>query len=348
MANFTTLKDVAARAGTTAATVSYILNDKKGRYVSPEMRDKVLAAAKELNYIKCAGASSLKGKHTKLVAILVPQFENQFFTRIISAAESVFVSHGYDLIITNTFDNPVREKDILYRMVRQRVDGIIITPTVKGFENTENIRKAGMNLVVVDRPLCGADDYNWVTTKNYECGYKGAGYLIEKGHRNIGYIGWNSGISDLDARAMAVLDAFSDYGIDKAGCHIINGGFSSDEGRRMTKEILEMHPEITALFYGFNMQAVGGVDYLCKSGMSIPEKLSVALIGSPEWAYVGYNGFTHVDMDEYNLGIAAAQRMMDLINGKEIPSDKLHIRQDCFLVEASSVKDINKERGGIV
>jgi len=59
---YATLKDVAERARTTAATVSYVLNDSKDRYVSTELRRNVLEAAKELNYIKCSGASSLRGK----------------------------------------------------------------------------------------------------------------------------------------------------------------------------------------------------------------------------------------------------------------------------------------------
>ena len=83
MARFVTLKDVAERAGTTIGTVSYVLNDRKGRYISQELRAKVLAAAEELNYIKCNGASSLKGMDRRLIVILIPQYENQFFTSAI-------------------------------------------------------------------------------------------------------------------------------------------------------------------------------------------------------------------------------------------------------------------------
>lgn len=80
---YATLKDVAERAGTTAATVSYILNGSTKRYVSEDMRRRVEAAAKELNYVKSSAASSLKGKKRKIIAVLVPQFANQMFTELV-------------------------------------------------------------------------------------------------------------------------------------------------------------------------------------------------------------------------------------------------------------------------
>jgi len=122
MAKYTTLKDVAERAGTTIGTVSYVLNGNGKRYISKETREKVVQAAKDLEYIRDKKASSLKGGQSYLIGILIPQFENQFFNRIIIASEALFVKHGYDMIITNTFDNPEREKAIIHRMLEQRVE----------------------------------------------------------------------------------------------------------------------------------------------------------------------------------------------------------------------------------
>ncbi|MCD8171163.1 MAG: LacI family transcriptional regulator, partial [Clostridiales bacterium] len=100
---YATLKDVAERAGTTAATVSYILNGSTKRYVSEDMRRRVEAAAKELNYVKSSAASSLKGKKRKIIAVLVPQFANQMFTELVLGVERVADRYGYILSICNTF-----------------------------------------------------------------------------------------------------------------------------------------------------------------------------------------------------------------------------------------------------
>jgi LacI family transcriptional regulator len=333
---YTTLKDVAQMAGTTAATVSYVLNEKDGRYISVETKRKVLKAAKELDYIKCNGASSLKGKARKLIAILVPQFENQFFTRIIMGAEEVFVKHGYDMVICNTFDNPERERGIIHRMLQQRVDGILLTPTNEGFNNTAVLRRLGMKMVMVDRPMEGEGDFYWVTTDNYGCGYKGASYLMEKGHKKIAYIGWESHVADLDKRREAVLDAAKKNEMPRENIVIKEGAFSADEGYRLTAMVLDKYPDVSAFFYGFNVQALGGIKCLTTRGIDIPKEKSVLIIGSPEWAVTGRNNFTHVDMGDYELGKNAAELLMDMIRnpGKE-PAK--HTIRDCTLVEGDSV-----------
>jgi len=332
---YTTLKDVARMAGTTAATVSYVLNEKKDRYIRNETRNKVQNAAKELDYVKCNGASSLKGMARKLIAILVPQFENQFFTRIIVGAEEVFVKHGYDMVICNTLDNPERERDIIRRMLQQRVDGLLLTPTTEGLENTAIFRRLGVKYVVVDRPLEGTEDFYWVTTNNYQSGYRGAAYLMEKGHKKIAYIGWKSNIPDLDKRRVAVLDAAKKYGIEEFVL-IREGEFSSEEGYRLTADVLDQTPDVSAFFYGFNIQALGGINCLTDRRMDIPRMKSVLMIGSPAWAVTGRNKFTHVDMDEYKMGGNAAELLLDIINSPNKEPVK-HTIRSCTLVEGDSV-----------
>ncbi len=337
MAKFVTLRDVAEKAGTTVGTVSYVLNDRKGRYISQDLRAKVLAAAEELHYIKCNGASSLKGMDRKLIGILIPQYENQFFTRICVAAEEVFASYGYDLIICDTFDNPEREKGIIHRLLSQRVDGLIVTPSLKGSENTRIVRDVGLNMVVVDRPLEGFDDYYWVSADNYGCGYTGGENLCRHGHRNLIYVGWDSGISELSAREKGFRDAC------KGGeVFTYNAEFSPKAGYEMTMKAIKEHPEATAVFFGFNVQAQGGVNVFRDLGMKIGKDISVSLIGSPEWSYTGNNDFTHVHMGDYEIGKKAAGILFDLIKGNEVPSKR--VIQDCTLVEGSSVGNIG---GGI-
>lgn len=339
MKRYATLKDVAELAGTSVGTVSYVLNDKKDRYISDETRKKVLDAARELEYVKSLGASSLKGKSRKLIGILIPQYENQFFTRIVMASERVFVKHGFDLIICNTLDSPEREKAILNRLTQQRVDGILITPTAKGAENTALARRVGMKMVVIDRALKGVDDFFWVATHNYGLGFSGASHLLSKGHRTIGYIGWKSGIADLDGRREAIFDAAEKFSIPTDTLYVEEGEFTVEEGYELTKRMLEKHPDVTALFYGFNIQALGGVNYLRDHGYAIPEDISVLIIGSPEWVSAGLNNFTHLDMHDFELGKKAANLLLAQITEDTVPTQ--HLIQECSLVEGTSVKDIS-------
>jgi LacI family transcriptional regulator len=333
---YATLKDVAQLAETTAGTVSYVLNEKKGRYISGETREKVLKAVKKLDYIKCNGASSLKGKNRKLIAVFVPQFEDQFFIRIIAGAEKILGKYGYDMVICNTLDNPDRERDIIRRILQQRVDGILLVPTVKGFENTVTLRRLGIKMVAVDRPLEKAKNFFWVTADNYECGYKGAAYLMEKGHTKIAYIGWKSPIVDLDRRRRAVLDAAKKFGIPAKNTVIKEGEFLPEEGYRLTASVLDKQPDVSAFFYGFSVQAQGGIRCLIERGIAVPQSKSVLIIGSPEWAVTGRNNFTHVDMGEHELGADAAELLINMIQHPQNKPEKHKIR-NCTLIEGDSV-----------
>lgn len=345
MKGYATLKDVAKLAGTTAATVSYVLNGSEERYVSPDMKQRVLEAAKQLNYVKSSVASSLKGKKRKMIAVLVPQFSNQFFTRMILEIEKVADAFDYILSICNTFDNPEREKEILDRMAQHRVDGYIIAATIKGATNTERIRNLGIPLVALDRPLEGdAADYIWVTTNNYQCGYLGAEYLAQKGHSKIAFVGWDSQISDLLIREQGFLDAIEAQHPDTGEALIVRGEFSEQDGYRLTKELLENNQGISAIFYGYNIQARGGVQYLTEQGIVIGKDISVILIGSPEWAVSGQNNFTHILQHEYSMGRTAASILFDIINGQDDGAPR-SIVQACSLYEGNSVKSIlNKKQ----
>ncbi len=341
---YATLKDVAKLAGTTAPTVSYVLSGKEGRYISDEMRARVLKAVEETGYVKSSAASSLRGKKRGIIAVLVPQFSNQFFTRMVLAIEAEVEKEGYILSICNTFDDPTREMEIINRMVQHRVDGYILIPTVKGKENTALLRQLDVPIVVPDRPLEGVDNYNWVTTDNYRCGRLAAEHLVQKGHRHLAFIGWNSHIADLDCRRRAFLDVTQEAGIPPEQVTIMQDAFSEAAGYTMTQQLLEDHPDVTAILYAYNVQAEGGVNCLTERGLVPGRDISVILIGSPRWATVGQNCFTHIDQREYELGKCAAQLLLENINHPAHTQKKQEICLAPLLQEGTSVVDLRTEK----
>ena len=139
-AYYATIKDVAKLAGTSTATVSYVLNGNTERVMSPQLRQRVLDAAHELHYTKSAVASSLRAKQRGLVSILIPQFSNIYFTRVCESVEDVVFANDFMPMICDTREEPERERRLLENAVAQRVDGIILGPTNAGWENTALLR----------------------------------------------------------------------------------------------------------------------------------------------------------------------------------------------------------------
>ena len=335
---YATLKDVAERANTTAATVSYVLNGSKNRYVSEDMRRRVEEAAKELNYVKSSAASSLKGKQRKIIAVLVPQFANQFFTEVVLAIERVADQHGYILSICNTFDDPQHELEVIRRMQAQRVDGFIITPSAQGHKNTRTIRKTGIPMVVVDRTINVKEDYFLVSVRNYESTCMTVEYLLNHGHRNIAYVGWTADFGGLELRKKAYQDTLIRYGVSADRHVMMDGAFTAQAGYELTRRVLTEHPEVTAIFYAYNVQAKGGVDYLSEHGIQIGKDISVIILGAPDWAHTGNNNFTCVDINGTELGLKAAEMLFDIIKHEdEDPIQPYHQSVNVILKEGNSV-----------
>ena len=336
---FPTLKDVAREAGTTAATVSYVLSGNEKRYVSPGMRERVLNAVKATGYIKSSPASSLQGKRQGVIAVLVPQFRNQYFTEMMLAIESVLDEQGLLLSISNTFDNPERERDIIVKMAQQRVDGYILIPTIEGAQNTEPIRKMDVPMVLVDRPLLGVDDeHTEVGPDNYRSGYLLGEHLGGMGHTKAAYVGWDSGFETLDRRRDGFWDGL-DAAVGKRLPRVsVEQDFSVEGGYSAAERLRREHPDVTAWCLGYNVPARGSIDYLRDQGITPGEDLSVVMVGNPDWATVGGNDFTLVDLCPESLGRTAAERLLEELSDSETKPSRTII--DCRLHVGSSVRDI--------
>lgn len=334
---YATLKDVAERAGTTAATVSYVLSGSTKRYISADMRRRVEEAAKELNYVKSSAASSLKGKKRKIIAVLVPQFANQLFTELVLAVQRVADQYGFILSICNTFDDPQQEREVIEKLQAQRVDGFIITSTKEGEKNTRQLRKIGVPVVFVDRTLNIKEDYFLVSVQNYDSVYTATEYLLNHGHRHIAYIGWDAKFGGLEQREQAYHDALEKFGISEEEQIVYNGAFSGEDGAVLTERLLKEHPEVTAVLYAYNIQARGGVDYLASQKIEIGKALSIIVIGAPDWAQVGNNHYTCVDLNGTELGMKAANMLFEIINQEESVIVPYKMSQESVLKEGNSV-----------
>ncbi len=327
-------------ADTSIATVSYILNDSKGRYVSAELRERVLQAAKELNYVKSAVASSLKGKDRGILSVLVPQFDNPFFTRIIVAIEEAAHRHGYFISISTTVDDMEREREIIKKMIEQRVDGIIISPTIQGTENTDHLRNLGIPYVILDRPLIGLNQYDFVGPDNLSSGYLATNHLIKNGHSQIGFIGWDTSINVQD-RKDGYKNAMEETGLPVKEQWIQLGSLERDTGYRLMQQCLESG--ITGVVFGHHLLAEGAIRFLRERNVSIPEQMSVVLIGTPSWAQLSVPKLTCINQREQQIGEMAAEVLLRNISGESESQTWHQEKVSCELLPGDSVKKLNDQ-----
>ena len=121
-----TIKDVARAANVSTATVSAVINDSA--YVSADLRGRVLAAVKDLNYAPSLAARNLKHGRSQLIALVVADLANPFFSRVVWAAEATVAAWGYSLLVFNSDEKPEGERRILSRIRTLSCDGVLLVP----------------------------------------------------------------------------------------------------------------------------------------------------------------------------------------------------------------------------
>ena len=328
-----TIRDIAKLAQTSVATVSWVLNGDSRKYVSDELKERVLEAAKTLNYHPNLLAQRLKGKSRKLLAIIVPQFENYFFNRIVIGAEKYANSRNYKLLICSTDDNPQKEFEIVNQLIANWVDGFMIAPTLEGENAITTIVQSGIPLVLLDRLI--SENINYVATDNYAAAYTGAKYLLEQGHRHIAYIGWDIDLNTIVDRNKAFFKVIDEYGVNQETFIFRRCPRTAEAGFITTNEILDEHRP-TAFFVDQNNIAEGVVQALRQRKIDIPNDISVLLYGDPSWAKLNVPEFTCIALPDIQIGTEGARILIDKVEDRS--SDIQTILLGGTLVERGSIR----------
>jgi LacI family transcriptional regulator len=315
-----TIQDVARLARTSIASVSYVLNNKD-QAISPALRQRIVEAVRELGYVRNAVASGLKGKERGMIAVLVPQFGNEFFTRICVDVESVARQAGYVVLICNSDESLEQERAILERLVAQRIDGCILCPVLSGTESGELLRKHRMPTVILERP---------VGTELPE--------RDEAGHRRIAFIGWDSPIPNIRHRADGYVDALREAGIEPKPDWMLLGDLTQSEGRRLAARL--PFDDITALVLANHLDLGKGVLMeLQARRIRWPDDLSLILVGTPEWSDLVSPALCCIERPEAEMGRRAAALLLSKVADPAYSEPRLVL--PVSLRGGHSVKDVS-------
>lgn len=180
-----TITDVARKAGVSTSTVSHVINET--RYVSDQVKQRVHAAMKDLNYQPNVIARSLRTRETQTVGVVVSDITNPFFTNIVRAIEDEVLKQGYNIILCDTDEKPEREQVYLRLLMGRRVDGLIVAPSSGNADLLQLAIESGYPTVLLDRSIPGLDA-DVVLSDNEGGAFDAVSYLVGIGHRRIGII----------------------------------------------------------------------------------------------------------------------------------------------------------------
>ena len=269
-----TIHDVAARAGVSAATVSRVLNGHAS--VNAEMAATVRRCIDELGYRPSHLARSMRTQRTGIVAVVVPDVENPFFTAVVRGIEDVARANGMMAVLCNSDDQPEAELRYLRLADDQRVDGIILASSMVGSASTRGAgppaaaTAPGGPMVLIDREVPGIRA-DLVLVDNVLGAREATRHLLESGARRLACITGPASVSTARQRLTGFLEALAEYGVPRREAVFKHADFRAAGARRAVAEILASEvPE--GMLVCNNLMTLGALQELSARELRIPKR----------------------------------------------------------------------------
>lgn len=327
-----TIKQVAEKAGVSTATISRVLTGRG--YVSPERRQIVLDAVKELNYQPNRAARNLRRRVAQIIGIVISDIQNPFFTSLIRGIEQTIEEDNFTLLLSNSDEDPRRETMQLRTLEAERVSGIIIAPCRSEAEMLRKLSAQHMPIVLIDRDLT-RPKVDAVTVRNLEAASEAVLHLAEMGHRRIAWIGGPARVSTGAERHQGFLQ-----GIEKAGLPIIQeylqaGDYRQESGYLAMQSLLELPAPPSAVLVGNNLMTLGALQAIHQACLSIPEDMAIVGFDDMPWATSLLPPLTVVAQPTFEMGVTAARLLLGRIANPDLPMRKV-ILDTRLIIRASS------------
>jgi DNA-binding LacI/PurR family transcriptional regulator len=311
-----TLKDIAARAGVTTATVSMVINNKPN--ISEATKKKVLAIASELNYYPNIIARGLATKRSNAIGVIVPNLASGFIMRIMEGVKNTLRNANYTVILFDTIGQGLDEYKLFQRVVYEgRVDGVIVITASSSDEQLEIFRKEKMPCVLVAK---NSDFVDSIYVNNKTGSYDAVKYLIEKGHQHIGAITINRKNLNIEERLDGYRDALKEKDIpfEPELVFEVTSDSLTDGAYIANKILASAGKRPTAVFSPVgDMTAIGMIKEFKKRGLRIPEDIAIVGYDDLPAAMVVEPALTTVRQPKLEMGDMAINLIIDKIEKRD-------------------------------
>ena len=328
-----TLKDIAKRVGLSMATVSRALADHPD--ISDETKERVREVAQALSYIPNYRARYLRAKHSRLIALIVPEMNMFFMPSMITGINRVVQQNDYSLIVFQSDNSIVQERRLVEYCTHLSADGVllVLSSETTDLQHLDILHDCGIPVVLLDKTI-ETIKHTTITIDDQEAGREAAAYLLERGHqRCLGvFSDQRQRISAL--RMKGFRRAHSDQGTPLAETQILRVTII-DELEELLENAFRAHPDITAIFTMTDELLVHTHHLLSRRGTRIPEDVSLLAISDGQAPSFLHPNVTHLRHSGVELGERTAHILIGMI---EHNSDAMmDVRIRTTLVELGSV-----------
>jgi LacI family transcriptional regulator len=308
-----TIADVARRARVSTATVSRVLAGLG--HARPETRDRIMAAARDLDYRPSGVARSLQRRSTQTFGLIVTDIENPYFPELVRAVEDAARAEGYTILLCNAADDPERESAYLDLLVERRVDGLIIAASSLGVRHREWLTSSPLPVVLINTTAVDVDLPS-IQSDNRAGGRLAAQHLLDLGHRRFGYLMPPPRNVDAPERLAGVRDALEAAGPGAEPIAVASGAPLVGGGEAAMLELLDRAPATTAVLAYNDLMAIGALRALRRRGRSVPGDVSV--VGFDDVALAAYVDppLTTLSQSTAEMGYWAVERLTERVRAR--------------------------------
>lgn len=309
------IKEVAKTANLSVATVSRYLN--QNGYVSKKSAERIEQAIQSLDYKPSSVARSLSKKQSNIIGLIVPDIKNPYFPELARAVEDTAWAYNYTVVLCNSDEQ--LEKELLYieRLTQTYVAGLIVTTSLV---DTSIYTSLQTPIVALDRAI--AETVPTVATDNKRGAEIGTAHLIACGAKNLLCLRGPQGLQTADDRYRGFTEATAGQAVKAS---VVESAFDFSEAAAIIEQALRENPHIDGIFASSDTLAIAALHIAHKLGRRVPEDLQIVGFDGIALGEMVSPALTTMSQNLYEMGAAAANMLIDQIEGKTLTQTNFNI-----------------------
>jgi LacI family transcriptional regulator len=330
-ARVTRIGDVARVAGVSPATVSRALNGITS--VDPELAKRALEAADKLGYRRNGLGRSLRRQRTDVIALIISDVENPFFTAVARGAEDAAQREGFSVLLCNADEDPDKERRYLEVAEQERASGVILSPNHRT-KDIGRLSESGLPVCIIDRQIGGT--WDTVRADSRDAARAATAHLLERGWRRPACITGPETARTAVERLAGYRQALQDHHVRPASTLVRHADFRRERAREACASLLDERRPPDSLFVANSSMALGVLAELTERKLRPGRDVGVVAIDDPAWTSFTNPPLTVVSQPAYDIGRRSVELLLERVNGTYTGRARDVVLPTTLLVRGSS------------
>jgi LacI family transcriptional regulator len=327
------IKEVAARANLSTATVSRTINNSG--LVRPGTAEKVQRAIRELGYYPNTQARALVSGRSRMFGLIISDIVNPFFPELVKSFEFAAIHHGYEVIVANTDYDSERMSGCVRRMIERKVDGVAVMTSELDRHLLEELSHRRLPIVFLDvgklKPLISNINVDYS---------RGIGeavqHIVSLGHQRVEFISGPLTLKSARTRRSAFLKCIAACGIGERQRSVVEGNHKIDGGESAMMRLLSLPNPPTAVLTSNDLTAIGALRAVARAGLRVPNDISVVGFDDIELSRFTQPPLTTIRLSRDELGRKAFDALYETVAGQQRSGQEIKVSTRLVVRESTA------------